>query len=487
MAKQYPILRATDYNLRAQIGAGLDDLSVRVGGPDDGSPPVGPALRRGTADMVWIPGEYYEGDVVEHDGWLMTANKTTTDPPAPQDLENPTWISEITGIPGPFTINTIAEPVYITGNRFHIFQPLRIRGYRWYCPDASGNFTFEVWSADTAGNVQQLIGPTTPTAVGWIEIPYNFIAVQGLEIDLMVGVRSVTQPNSFASLWQIKNGNSNPGEGEAYFRNNATEIRVHNTDKNDVDQAANLALIEVGGTMEFSGSIWTITNITTTGSGASGRHNFFITPNQGRPSENETIITWTWGSSDPVPYAVLNNWWAGEDNADGFEDDEYPPAGINDNFYGTDILADLLVASDDWDFMAYTFEADPGGGGGGVARNLSQTETTVLYSIVASGKDPDGGDYLGFGSEIQGNKASYTVPSRGYLFRVSIGRTDADDVTLQLRVNNSVVAEWFTTDRETVIDTGLLLVQGDRVEVRVKPGSNKVNNPVVTMLVRTVL
>ena len=110
-----------------------------------------------------------------------------------------------------------------------------------------------------------------------------------------------------------------------------------------------------------------------------------------------------------------------------------------------------------------------------------------IINVVASGKDPDGGDYLGFGSEIQGNTARYVMPFDWQIDEATIGRTDTDNSNVQLRINGSVVETLFTTDRVTTYDNlGLSGNSGDYLEVRVQPNSNKINNPVVALLAKTV-
>ncbi len=305
----------------------------------------------------WVPGSTYRiQDTVRDGQWVMVANTVTTDRPAPQASNDPVWASDNFGPGLVLATLTELEDAWITGNEYDFTAPdgdadyVNIEGYRWYCPDVSGTFTYDVWAYDTGGDATQLIAGAQPTDVGWQSIPASRI-VGGIRIGLAVVVRAVTQANSFSSLWQTKNENSNPSEGEAIFRNNATEIRVSNTDKNDVNQEANLQAIEVGATLSFAGSTWTVTNITTNGSGGGGRHNFFIEPNQGRPTEDEYILTWTWGATDPVPYVQDTDYYSGTDLVYGFKSGTFPPLSFDKNGYGVDLLVDDFIESEDWDVM----------------------------------------------------------------------------------------------------------------------------------------
>lgn len=311
-----------------------------------------PILPRARWLFDYVPGQQAERmDMVNDQGWLMVARTQTTDRAAPQPDGIYDWrIADIIGEPS-FTTQTTADNVHYSGIRFTTTLFGEISAYRWYCPDVSGTFTYEVWVNEVGVRVTKLIGPLVPAVVGWQEIPFRLFRSAGTVFDLVVVARSVVQPSSFSSLWQTKNENSNPSDGEAIFRNNQTEIRVANTDENDIDQSANLATIEIGATLSFAGLSWTVTNITTNGSGAGGRHNFFIEPDQGRPEEGDYILTWEWGAADPIPYVEDANHLASDPNVEGFQGTTFPATVFDDNAYGVDVLVEEYIPSPDWDVM----------------------------------------------------------------------------------------------------------------------------------------
>ena len=304
----------------------------------------------------WVQGDYTPHDIVRDGDWTMVCINPTSDKPAPEALGNPVWATDaIGGLT--FSGLTSDDAVSVTGTRYYTSDHgILARGYRWWPPENSGNFTYELWTLNSAqGQLSKLFGPLIPTTSGaWIEVPWTALIPQGVTLDLALVCRSLTQPNTFTSNWQTKNENSNPGSGEAIFRNNQTEVRVSNTDKNDTNQEANLQAIEIGATMDCGGLSWVVTNITTNGSGGGGRHNFFISPAQGRPNENDQNITWSWGSTDPIPYVEDSNFYAGTSDIQGFSDDVYPPAALTENAHGVDLMIDEIVASEDWDLVAYS-------------------------------------------------------------------------------------------------------------------------------------
>ena len=110
--------------------------------------------------------------------------------------------------------------------------------------------------------------------------------------------------------------------------------------------------MQAGGTLSFAGLTWTITLVDPRG----GHVRYTIQPNQGRPSEDDRLLTFEWGASDPVPYYFAsghyNHPWT-NGNVQGFQGDTYDPATVvlNDNAYGVDINVDEFTISPDWDFM----------------------------------------------------------------------------------------------------------------------------------------
>lgn len=300
--------------------------------------------------------EYTRNSMVRDNDWLMIANTATSDRAAPQPDGDRRWTSEIPGtLPTP-TIETFSADSVVYGNIYRWDTGGFIHGYRFYAPDSSGDFEYGLWGG-TGSDVVQLLAPGVPGSTGWFEVPATDIWTPGEVFALIVYGRAVTQPSAFSSTWQTKNENSNPGEGEAIFRNNQAEVRVSNTDKGDVNRESQLASIEIGATMECGGLEWLVTNITTNGSGGGGRHNFFIEPSQGRPEENEQPISWAWGSTSPIPYAVVNGWYSGSPYPNGEIEgfiDETLSSTYNDNFYGVDVDIEGANVSPDWDWMAYS-------------------------------------------------------------------------------------------------------------------------------------
>ena len=289
---------------------------------------------------VWQAGTYTKNEQVYDNGWLMIANKTTTERAAPQTSGDPIWASEITGIAPPTLVQeTSAEAVWVTGQRYQFGVPVDVMGYRFYVPDVTGTYTYEVWAAASAGDVQQLVAPTTPQVAGWQSVPASTLLPAGVVLDLMVAARTVAQPSTVTATWAVKNENGNPSSTEANFQNNATQIRINTTPKSG--DATGLNTVQPGALMTMAGQSWTVTDVDDRG----GHVRFDLTPNQGRPSEDDRTITFSWGATAPIPYMRdVDHFapvvWPEGTLIKGFEDSvySYGDETLNDNAYGIDLL-----------------------------------------------------------------------------------------------------------------------------------------------------
>lgn len=289
------------------------------------------------------------GDVVLDNLWTMHANKDTSDPAAPTFAGNTNWVSELPGTPALNTL-TVNQTAWITGNEFTWPEGGKALAYRFYCPDVSGNFDYSLW-ANINGNLQQLIAPFVPTTVGYQEISLSpLLWLPDTTITLYLVTRAVVQPNTFNSLWDVKNKNGSPSAGEAWFQNNGTQIRVHNEDDNGSNQSVNLSSVQEGGTLEFGGSIWTIEEVDV----HSSHVRYTVSPSQGRPSENTYILTFSWGSVAALPFVNTVNHFSAYPGIRGLSGLTLDSLTYNNDYYGVDISIDELVFSDDWDVVSYS-------------------------------------------------------------------------------------------------------------------------------------
>lgn len=300
----------------------------------------------------WAPGEYAANSVVRDNAWLMISNKKTSDRAAPQPLSDPAWVSDREGGLPPWNTPTANDTVWFTGQRYTFAQATRATSARWYASNASGQYTYEMWLVDLQrGMTDMLSGPFVPAVIGWRQVGIDRLYRTNDVIDLVLVRRATVLPNTTSGFWQTKNENSNPGEGEAVFRNNEQEIRVHNIDKNDVDQRNNLIQVQAGGTFSYAGVVWNITSVDT---GNNNRVVYHLEPNQGRPEEDTYTLTWEWGDVSPLPLVEAPNFYSGTSQVQGFSDGAYPPSALDDDAHGLDLEVSDYQLSPDWDLMVHS-------------------------------------------------------------------------------------------------------------------------------------
>ena len=301
------------------------------------------------------PSPYLARDQVIADGWLAIANKDN-----PQGSPIPTigaegWVFDLTGGDPVWSGQTIAEGAYLTGQEYAFEDGGLVSAIAVTLPGSSTAFSFEIWVVANPGQVNETV---TQVAVipgvasqQRFELPMSAeFLVPGETLQVFLVARAITQPNSFSATWAVKNENGNPSENEANFQNSATEIRVHKTDKDDNDQTSNLEAVEAGGTLAFGGSTWTITDVDIRGSHV----RYHLTPNQGRPSENDYLLSFTWGSADPIPYLEQTGYWGSYPLIDGLEGPDRPSLIRSDTAYAVDVYVAQLEANPDWDLQAYS-------------------------------------------------------------------------------------------------------------------------------------
>lgn len=336
--------------------------------------------------MNW-KGEYeagtYEKDDVVLDGqWTMVANKQTTDQAAPQPGGDETWFSDVEGTLVPTGQAAQAEAVWIVMNEFVIQSGASTTGLRMQVPENSGNFTYSVWAIVNRGTpgemIEELLSPFVPTSARtWIDVPRpSALWSPGTRLALALVTRAVSQPSSLEADWDQKNENGNPDSGNMNFQNNQTQIRVHKTDKDDVDQSTQLEAITEGGTISFAGNVWLITGVSDNGS----HMRFTVEPDNQRPGEATRTVNFEWGSVAPIPQDYQAGFWANNPNAHGLSGPSLSNLTQSNDGFGVDVYGSSVVASEDWDVVAYS-------GGGSISGGEALPDGTAGDVIYHNGTE----------------------------------------------------------------------------------------------------
>ncbi len=334
---------------------------------------------------VWSSAPVYNvNDVVRDGSYLVIArNQNQNDQPVvEQDAAYPGADAN--------TVNQtpVNEQVYWTGQEYFIQDARYIDGFRFYTPP--GNFEYSVIyrvrnEDGTLEKVKQASAWQSYVTDGWKELTLpSFLVLDKQRLEIWLGTRAVAQANTVTGPWTTTNRNGGtPAAGEAYFRNNATEIQFNVIDGNAVDRRTELATIPVGASFDFGGLSWTISSITNDAS----TYTFIIQPGQGRPAEGTYAFEWSWGAPDPLPYVADTTFWQNNQNIRGsvgtaIVDDMTE----TDAQYGVDILARQVQISANWDIMAVSGVSGGGGGGGGGSELQEFHDPTGVASWRIVGK-----------------------------------------------------------------------------------------------------
>lgn len=308
----------------------------------------------------YSPGDTVEsGGVVSDDGYLCIANVTTDTKAAPQPSGSVFWASELGAFELPDTpawqSTTVDENYIITAQRYTFPQGMYLKRVRiWATEIDTSNYQYEVWSVTNPGQPdedRQLWTSYFATEVGWNVItgPPILIAA-GVVLDIAIIKVSQAQDQAMNALYVYKNDNGNPGEGEIFHQSSGI-MRVHKTDKDDVDRTAFLEAMDIGDTITntSTGTTWSITLVDIRGS-----HVRYTLEPVLRDPESETTFSFVQKTSYPLPYVWLTDHYVSASEIQGgFTVDNYADIVWNNDAHGIDIELEAITFSTDWTILSF--------------------------------------------------------------------------------------------------------------------------------------
>lgn len=294
---------------------------------------------------TWTQRNYTRNDVVFDQGWLMSAKRSTDERAAPYISLSDAWLTTTQGTPS-LLAGANAGTVY-TGARFYAYNNLKVSGYRFYCPDNSGAFTYELWRHGSQYGLVQLIAPHVPISTGWIDIDEDEMLLEGFGHYLILVTKAASQPTSFVYSWNTVNSDNDPATGTATLSEDGTEIKVHHNDSGGTSRQASLESVAASATLVINSLTWTVLSKTNNANHVT----YEVAANKGRPFETLYSLAFSWGSVVNAPYVYDLNYWASTTNIYGFIGTAYPVAGLDNNLYGVDVLYSTHTKSDDWDIV----------------------------------------------------------------------------------------------------------------------------------------
>jgi hypothetical protein len=351
VAEKYIIHRSNDYDLRYQVSQGLNSLSERLGGPDD---PVGPpaysAINMRWRD-VWVQQQYYTGDVVRDDPYLMIANKDTVDRAGPQHIGQVYNIYQGSGLTN---TPTLAKQI-IFGNRYTVTINAFIEGYRI---DVVAGNVYQVFTViDPLGTPivrqEQIF---TADITGWrnLALPSSILKI-GTVFDLVCVVQEpAPTPTTFNGNWDYttpQNGGVPQAGVIIQARGNPQIMSISSEDFIGGNRYAELATLTVGDKIDGANSSWAIQTITDN----TTWFDFSVAPAAiGTPTGVENFIFETVVATPITTGSDTDYWLTSAFDAQGLwiADGDYDNIVPNNNAYGTDLFVQNAYISDDWDLMS---------------------------------------------------------------------------------------------------------------------------------------
>jgi hypothetical protein len=338
------------------------DLTLRVA---NGSPLTHAQQDANFQRLVYWSGlwdsqsDYTAQEMVRDGDWLAIANKGTSERPAPQPTDSPTY--PYTGS-NPQT--SVSAKQVIQGMDYTLNQDIYITGYRIY--GVAGN-NYRVYSQSGSGEVESLIA-FTASETGWVEFPITpRISRAGLKFRVYA---LTNEPDATPTIWsgnwnyQKPNNQTIPAAGDVVHSSKVLGvIRFAKTDDDGGDRSSELLALSAGDIVNGPGISWTILSVTD----GAGFVDLGIAPaSQGFPQGvfNFTFETVT---ATPIEYLKDVGTWTGNATIRGLEaiDADVGTITPDDNQYGVDIQYQPAIVSDDWDFLALSQSTGGGSSGGG--------------------------------------------------------------------------------------------------------------------------
>jgi hypothetical protein len=300
---------------------------------------------------------YLENDMVLDDGWTMIANKDTSERASPQPLGVSNWVVD-PDAPGWLEEEPLGTMV-VSGNIFTSSIDGYVSGYRVYIPEIGyqtyyrGAISITYPGRDPQEEVSETF---QPTSVGWIEINSSTrIIPAGTVVEVVLEHENRASTITEVASWNYTSSNQDAVvlSGEAHRRLSRTYVDFNKVPATPfVPGTLDLDDVVAGTHITTALSDWTVVGISDLGD----YYRFEIT-GSGDPINGLVEFTFIIPSADvPQPYWENVGYWAANPPAGGTGEgflslDGAPNTGAL-NAYGTDILVQPAVISEDWDVVA---------------------------------------------------------------------------------------------------------------------------------------
>jgi hypothetical protein len=355
----------------------------------------------------YVFGDTYENmDQVQDSGWLMVANKKTTQRAAPQstgvdytepDPNDPNWVEQSpagTFVASGTVYTNISAPFYLSEFLVYLHAG---------APDTY--YKLEARLEYPTGAVIQIesdvLDWSTGTA-GWYSIPFETqVLTKGSNLTLVLihEDRASTLTATAGYSYTSSNVDDIPQATQAHRRNNRTYVDFNVT---PLSGAVDLSLIVAGSRISTLSSDWLVESVLLSNEpdGAGGFYYRFDISGAGNPGDGDTTFEFTYPTGTPPQEYYENlNYLAGNPDAQGYLNLS-GTVTLSDNAYGVAATVTPITVSSDWDIQSMP--------------NTLSTEPSLIRSL----RDI---------SWVEENSESFT---KHYVSTTDITWTDANTITL---------------------------------------------------------
>lgn len=323
------------------------------------TPATGGGIR--WVDGYVVDSDRRQGDMVRDEGWLMIANKDTSDRAAPVAAGTEAYESGYATTPT-WLENLILDTFFITGQRYTFSTLVWLSSVRYWYPSSERQLTFELWLVTNplvSPGISQVFGPFLPSAdpaEEWNEFKLSPVPINAGVLDVVLVAKPNPIPVTVIGTWDQQNVDTAPIAGKMSWNNDETTLEFNDQDKNGTDQSMALADVIPGASLFVQGiSFLVLTTVVNVGTVT-----YTVIPDLARPSSgNNRAFQFSYFVDGPLEYVEIVDHYLGHtgraDTVKGFLGAQYSfGIALNDNGYGIDIELDDAVGSADWDTAAYS-------------------------------------------------------------------------------------------------------------------------------------
>jgi hypothetical protein len=298
---------------------------------------------------VWQEITYQAYDVVRDGGWLMVANKETTDRAAPIAIGFASYLYE-------GAAPTAAAPAgqVVFGSRYqNPTQGMWVSGLRVFV--ISGG-EYEIFVRAGEYPAMESVANFTADSTGWREIPVRPRLVPPAEVlDIVARTTPISRvPVDTTADYEYVTplNTTEPTAGQiTHAQRDATLMLIHRFDGDAADRRTLLQSLKVGDVISIGGTGWYVQTNTD-----NGDYFMFSVAPAVVEMDAYTTVTFSVFTQQDVTLMWDADYWAASSSVSGLYvlDGTIYEVVPDDNAYGIDVMQQPALISSDWDFMAYT-------------------------------------------------------------------------------------------------------------------------------------